>query len=295
MSPPAAALAPAPATRRARASTARASTARAPAARSTAAALPARGLTERPRRPLAPSRPRRVSGPARSRAIPARRREGIGPAIALAAVGLCEHRLLDRVVRGRAWIALVTFALLGIVTLQLGLLQLNGSIGRALQRKAQLLRENTALSIENSTLAADEHVMSGATQAGMVPVPINSLRFLDARNASTGRAAQVLRAPATPPATSESQGASGATGTGASTTESEGSGASQSSSSSSSESSATSSGPTQSAATSAPQSSEASTSAASGESGASAAPSPQGTEAASSESGGSSSGGTGGG
>jgi hypothetical protein len=125
----------------------------------------------------------------------------------LAAVGVYEHRLLDRVVRGRVWIGLVTFALLGIVTLQLGLLQLNGSIGRELQRRAQLLRENSALSIENSSLASDEHVMSAAAQAGMVPISIKALRFLNAHGASTARAVEVLRAPVQP-ASSESSAAS---------------------------------------------------------------------------------------
>src|SRR4029077_1494483 len=108
-------------------------------------------------------------------------------------------------VRGRVWIGLVTFALLGIVTLQLGLLELNGSIGRALQRKAQLLRADSTLSIENSTLASDEHVMAAAASAGMVPVSIQSLRFLDARSVSSARAASSLRAPVQKPS-SESAG-----------------------------------------------------------------------------------------
>ncbi|HEX4563289.1 MAG TPA: hypothetical protein VH115_02440 [Solirubrobacteraceae bacterium] len=127
----------------------------------------------------------------------------------VAAVGVYEHRLLDRVVRGRVWIGLVTFALLGIVTLQLGLLELNGSIGRALTRKAQLLRENAALSIENSALASDEHVVSAAAQAGMVPVSLKSLRFLDARGASTSSAAAALRAPVQPPSGEAAQPPSG--------------------------------------------------------------------------------------
>jgi hypothetical protein len=183
-------------------------------ARAPAVALPARGLTERPRRPLAPRAPRRVSGPARTpaqqRAARARGHDaaGLAAGLILAASGIVEHRLFDRVVRGRIWLGLVTFALFGIVTLQLGLLQLNGSIGRALQRKSQLLRENVSLSIENSALASDEHVVSGAVQAGMVDVPIKNLRFLDARNASPGRAAAALRAtvPA-PSATAQSPSA----------------------------------------------------------------------------------------
>ncbi len=65
-------------------------------------------------------------------------------------------RCSTALIRGRAWIGLVAFALIGIVTLQLGLLQLNSGIGRALEREARLQRENAALSIENSELASGE-------------------------------------------------------------------------------------------------------------------------------------------
>ena len=41
-----------------------------------------------------------------------------------AAVGwLARHRLIDRLIAGKAWIGVVAFALIGIVTLQLLLLQ----------------------------------------------------------------------------------------------------------------------------------------------------------------------------
>jgi len=220
----AAALAPAPASRRARPVRARAA----------GVAAPARTFVERPRRPIAPARPRRVSGPARGGSARTRggRPAGVGGALVLAAVGVCEHRVLDRVVRGRVWIGVVTFALLGIVTLQLGLLELNGSIGRVLARKAQLVRDDSSLSIENSTLASDEHIVAAAASAGMVPVSIQSLRFLDARRASSARAASSLRAPVQKPS-SESTGAAGATNEGSSTGEAASGNASTSSSPSS--------------------------------------------------------------
>jgi hypothetical protein len=179
------------------------------------------------RRPLAPHRPftttprpRRVSGPARKPLadLPARRRSpeyaGIALGLTEALSRLSEHRLLDRLIRGRAWIALVAFALIGIVTLQLGLLKLNAGIGHTLQREASLQRENAALSIENSELAAGDLVESSASHMGMEMVPVGALRFLTARpGADAGRAAAALRAPAgsssTPAATGE--GSSGST------------------------------------------------------------------------------------
>ena len=55
--------------------------------------------------------------------------------------------------------------------MQLVVLELNAGIGRALERQAQLQRENAALSIENSELAAGERVESQAARLGMELVP----------------------------------------------------------------------------------------------------------------------------
>lgn len=154
-----------------------------------AAAAPA----VRPRRPLATDRrsasaPRRVSGPARtattarpSNARDARGEAGLVVGLLAALEGLAQHRLLDRLIRGRTWIGLLAFALIGIVTLQLGLLKLNGGIGRALEHEALLQRENAALSIENSELAAGSRIEARASQLGMAFVPSGALRFLVAR------------------------------------------------------------------------------------------------------------------
>ncbi len=159
-----------------------------------------------PRRALAPSRPRRVSGPARPAPAtrPARRSGGTatqhdgGLARSLpAAIGrLAPDRLLDRLIAGKLWIAVVAFALIGIVTLQLTLLKLNTSIGHALQREGALQRANAALSIENSELAAGERVESSAAQLGMQIVPPGALRFLTARPG--GDAVHASHALATP-------------------------------------------------------------------------------------------------
>jgi cell division protein FtsL len=106
---------------------------------------------------------------------------------------LAQHRLLDRLIRGRVWIGLVAFALIGIVTLQLGLLKLNGGIGRALEHEALLQRENAALSIENSELAAGTRVEQSATKLGMAFAPAGALRFLGASgHGDLGKAAAAL-------------------------------------------------------------------------------------------------------
>jgi len=161
-----------------------------------AAAAPA----VRPRRAPAPRGPRRISGPARPATAPRRPATGARasqPGLVLgllsALESLAQHRLLDRLIRGRVWIGLVAFALIGIVTLQLGLLKLNGGIGRALEHEALLQRENAALSIENSELAAGTRVEQKAAKLGMTFVPVGGLRFLPAGgHGEVGKAAAAL-------------------------------------------------------------------------------------------------------
>jgi len=171
-----------------------------------AAAAPAvRARTAAPRPLVPPRRPRRISGPLRpSRPAPEVRPEtrprgrqrGLVVGVAELFGAIASHRLLDRLIRGRAWIVLVAFALIGIVTLQLALLKLNASIGRTLERSAVLQRENATLSIENSELAAGSRVEAAAERFGMTLVPAGSLKFLRSRGgADTAQAAGALNAP----------------------------------------------------------------------------------------------------
>jgi hypothetical protein len=157
-----------------------------------------------PRRPLSPRGPRRVSGPARRgrAAQPARTRRapsgtGIATGLVAGLEALAQHRLLDRLIRGRTWIGIVAFALIGIVTLQLGLLKLNGGIGRALEHEATLQRQNASLSIENSELAAAGRIEARAAHLGMAFAPAGALRFLPASShGDIAKAATALSAPA---------------------------------------------------------------------------------------------------
>lgn len=160
---------------------------------------------------IVPPRPRRVSGPARraaeERPAPGRPDEyrGIAPALIAALERLSHHRWLG----GRAWIAFVAFALIGIVTMQLGLLKLNTGIGRALEHEALLQRENAALSIENSELSGSGHVLSLASRLGMAPVPAGAVHFLRARPGIDVRlGAAALSAPAHAPATPSGEASS---------------------------------------------------------------------------------------
>jgi cell division protein FtsL len=218
-----------------------------PAAATAARSAPA----VRPRRPAVARPPRRVSGPLRPATSPrqAGARAGAGQAglavdLLSALESLAQHRLLDRLIRGRVWIGLVAFALIGIVTLQLGLLKLNGGIGRALEHEALLQRENAALSIENSELSAATRVQRSAAQLGMTSVPVRALRFLPAGGSpeaskaaaalagaahAAAQAREASAAEAEALSTSEAESSGESAGTGTSETESEASGSTSSS------------------------------------------------------------------
>jgi hypothetical protein len=158
-----------------------------------------------------------VSGPVRPATSPARRTRGrdvggeAGLVVGLLAAleGLAQHRLLDRMIRGRTWIGLVAFALIGIVTLQLGLLKLNGGIGRTLEHEALLQRENAALSIENSELSAGSRIEARAGQLGMAFVPLRALRFLAASPRGDATKAATALSSAASPASGEAPQATG--------------------------------------------------------------------------------------
>jgi hypothetical protein len=171
------------------------------------------------------------------------------------------------------WIGIIAFALIGIVTLQLGLLKLNSGIGRALEREAGLQRANASLSIENSELASGTRVETEAERLGMRVSGVSSLHFLSSHpRGDAARAATVLRKPLTP--ASEPPGGSETPATGseevASSTAGETTGSAGSTSTQ--ESSNQPSGGSEAAATGTTQ--EAPSQSAAGESGAASAPSP---------------------
>jgi hypothetical protein len=191
-----------------------------------AAASVRRARVAAPPRPrVAPPRPRRISGPVRAparqparRSAPAAARLERGLVLGLldALGSVASHGAVDRLIRGRIWIGVIAFALIGIVTLQLLVLQLNAGIGRTLVREAQLQRGNAALSIEDSELAGGERVEAKAALLGMQLVPVGSLRFLRSYPpADVARAAAALGTPAHADSTSTASNAGTATGAGA--------------------------------------------------------------------------------
>ncbi len=199
-----------------------AETREAPAPRSTAGArTAARPGTRTHRRRLvprlAPFAPRRTS----RRVAPT----GPLPARALAYVrALPDHPLLDRIVRGRTWIAMLGVMLAGIVAMQVEELKLGASVGRGLSESAALQSKNQVLRATVSALGDDQRIERLAARMGMVmPAPGDVVFLTPHTSADAARAANQIQAPnptsflaSLPQATSAS--ATGVSGLGAGAT-----------------------------------------------------------------------------
>ncbi|HEX3692786.1 MAG TPA: hypothetical protein VHU13_05525 [Solirubrobacteraceae bacterium] len=201
-----------------------------------AEALPRPRTTTRPRtntttRPrTAPRRapvrhPRRISGPVRTArpARPAQPRVAAPPrGLALRVLHLhrriADSALLDRLARGRLWIGVLAFSLIGIVAMQLIVLRLNAGIGATLVREASVQRENAQLGIAAATAAGEGRVEPLAAALGMTFAAPGSVHFVSAGQTYVARAAAALAQPiqareSAPTSAAETSGASESTPT----------------------------------------------------------------------------------
>jgi len=142
----------------------------------------------------APRLPRRVSGPAaRPRAVPAPR---VGTGVFERIRALPDHRVIDRLLRGRVWICFVGVALMGIVAMQVSLLKLNSGISRAVETSATLERQNSSMEANIARLASGERIRAGADKRGMVTPAAGDVHYLRVRSGTDARwAARRMRAP----------------------------------------------------------------------------------------------------
>lgn len=136
-----------------------------------------------PGRRSLPRAPRRVSGPVRR---PYTTRPGAGSraqaSIAARAVvllrSLPDHSLLDRLVRGRAWIPLLGVLLAGIVATQVEIMKLGSGIGRSMRQTTELANRNDALQISIASLSDQQRIEQLAARMGMVMPPPTAPVFL---------------------------------------------------------------------------------------------------------------------
>jgi hypothetical protein len=157
---------------------------------------PAAGAATRARRAEAaplrlPPAPRRVSGPGRHpRAAPAR------PAAASnLALRLIDHPWLERLVRGRAWIAIVATALLGIVAMQVALLRLGAQIGNETSALNALTQRNETTVAQIGEAEASHGRNTAAASLDMVYPAPGDVTYLALNPGDAARAARVMTVP----------------------------------------------------------------------------------------------------
>lgn len=120
---------------------------------------------------------------------------------------MLDHRLLDRLIRGRIWIGFVAFALIGIVATQLAQLPLSTAIGRTLAHEQLLTQQNSTLRLELSALSSTDRIEALASKLGMVPTAPGVIRFLDAAHPPSVAAIERALAPSVSPAAQTAAGA----------------------------------------------------------------------------------------
>ena len=169
---------------------------RAAAAARAAAARTAGAGTAIPAPVFAP--PRRVSGPARR--SPAKTPQPARPSArgrSASSAHLPDHSLLDRLIRGRVWIALLGVMLVGIVAMQVEVLKLGASMGRNIRQATVLQGHNEALRASVAALADDQRIEALAAKQGMVMPAPSDVAFLPvASTAVVQRAVSDIHAPA---------------------------------------------------------------------------------------------------
>jgi hypothetical protein len=127
--------------------------------------------------------PRRVSGPSArggAVALPSPRKRGATGTFERV-LRLPDHRMADRLLRGRAWIWLVGILLGGIVAMQVSLLKLNTGISRAVEASATLERQNSSLEESIAKLSSGERIRQAAEAKGMIMPPAGEVKYVTVR------------------------------------------------------------------------------------------------------------------
>jgi cell division protein FtsL len=173
-----------------------------PAARAKPAARPAR-------RPPAGHATRRRTAASQRGAATQRRMSGAAataPAVALPirvlnapfarAARARTGSVLDALLSGRGWIALVFVLLAGIVFFNVDLLQMNRDIARNADKISALKRDNARLLLDEARLASSERIQEAAAQLGFVLPAPGEVRYLKARpTRDAGQAVKRITAP----------------------------------------------------------------------------------------------------
>ena len=186
----------------------------APRGKAPARAKPATARTQPAQRRNAQAAPRRNAHAVRTRA-PAQRRTAAQRRVSGAAgapAGALPVRVinapfaraarrrtsgvLDALLSGRGWIALVFVLLAGLVFFNVDLLQMNRDIARNADKISAVKRENARLLLAEARLASSERIQESAALLGLVLPAPGEVRYLKARPMrDAGQAVKRITAP----------------------------------------------------------------------------------------------------
>jgi cell division protein FtsL len=150
---------------------------------------------------------RRKSGPATR---PARARPTTAPSPVARVLQARGMPLIDRLLRGPAWVVIVGALLAGIVFLNVSVLELNRGIAKTDAQAGVLERVNSGLRARVAKLDSGERIQQLAADRGFVMPQPGDVTFVKPRSSDARLAAQRIKPPAAP--------ATDATGTTSSTT-----------------------------------------------------------------------------
>jgi hypothetical protein len=105
---------------------------------------------------------------------------------------LPDSRLLDRLLRARAWVLLLGVLLFGLVAMNVSLLKLNAESGRSAETARALAIRNTQLQAKVSRLASGERLQAAARRLGFSMPPPDRVQYLTVRRGDGHRAARAI-------------------------------------------------------------------------------------------------------
>jgi len=108
--------------------------------------------------------------------------------------------VLDNLLYGRGWIAIVFILLAGIVFFNVDLLQMNRDIAANAEKASEVKRENSKLRTEIARLGSSERIQQVAAEAGLVLPAPGEVRYLRSNpSVDAGRAVARIEDGATMP------------------------------------------------------------------------------------------------
>jgi hypothetical protein len=138
-----------------------------------------------------PPAPRRVSGPTRRTRSVERQPTGVAAVL----LHLVDHPWLERLIRGRAWIAIVAAALLGIVVMQVALLRVGAQIGGQTAAVNSMLQRNETMEATIGGLEASRGLGTSAGSLGMLYPPPGAITYLQLNPGDGALAADRIQSP----------------------------------------------------------------------------------------------------